>query len=126
MVKGIPNVRHVGFLSGEPLKELIRKARFSVCPSVCHDNAPFSVMESLMSGTPVLGSNRGGIPDLIDNGRTGWLYDADDPVALTDALKRIWSSQEQEIFSISCREVHFDSLAEYTEKLMGFYKNPSF
>ena len=124
LVKSVPNGRYVGFQTGEALKELIGKARFSVCPSVCHDNAPFSVMESLMAGTPALGSNRGGIPDLIADGRTGWLYDADDPAALTETLRRVWNSGEPEQFVPACREVHFDSLAEYTEKLMTFYTQP--
>ena len=77
-----------------------------------------------MAGTPVLGSTRGGIPDQIDAGRTGWLYDADDPSALTEAIRRIWNSDEPEQFVPACREVHFDSLAEYTEKLMYFYIQP--
>ena len=122
LVKDLPNVRNMGFLSGDTLKELIQKARFSVCPSVCHDNAPFSVMESIMAGTPVLGARRGGIPNLIQQGRTGWIYDADDKNALTDSLRRVWDSTEPEQFTPACLEVHFDSLEEYTEKLMAFYQ----
>lgn len=121
-ISGLPNVRKAGFLRGDALQDLIRGARFSVCPSVCHDTGPFSVMESIMSGTPVLGSNRGGIPDLIEPGRTGWVYDADDPQALTAALARVWDSSEPERLIPTCLQTHFDSLAEYTEKLFVYYK----
>lgn len=122
MVEGLPNVRNLGFLKGEALRKVIREARFSVCPSACHDTAPFSVMESLMNGTPVLGSNRGGIPDLIDSGRTGWIFPGSDAAALTAELKRIWESREPEAFVDACLEVRYDSLPEYTEKLLAFYR----
>lgn len=120
----LPNVRKAGFLNGEPLAALIHGARFSVCPSICHDTGPFSVMESIMAGTPVLGSNRGGIPDLIEAGRTGWVYDADDSHALKQELARIWHSHEPEQYAPACLEAHFDSLEEYTEKLLRYYRFP--
>lgn len=122
MVANLPNVRNLGFLGGEELHRVIREARFSVCPSACHDTAPFSVMESLMSGTPVLGSNRGGIPDLIEPGRTGWIFPGGDAGALTAELRRIWESKEPEQFADACLEVRYDSLPEYTEKLLALYR----
>ena len=121
---GIPNIRKAGFLTGEPLTRLIHSARLSVCPSICHDNSPFSVMESIMAGTPVLGSNRGGIPDLIEDGRTGWIYDADDSHGLVQALERICNSAEPEQFVSACQRTHFDTLEEYTEKLLQYYTFP--
>ena len=122
MVAGLPNIRNLGFLRGEELHRVIREARFSVCPSACHDTAPFSVMESLMSGTPVLGSNRGGIPDLIEPGRTGWIFPGGDAEALTAQLRRIWDSNEPEQFVDACLEVRYDPLPAYTEKLLALYR----
>ena len=77
-----------------------------------------------MAGTPVLGSNRGGIPDLIEDGRTGWIYDADDSHGLIQALERICSSDEPEQFVSACQRTHFDTLEEYTEKLLQYYTFP--
>lgn len=121
LIGGIPNVRNVGFLQGRPLEALIRGARFCVCPSECNDNCPFSVMESLMQGTPVLGAVRGGIPELIADGRTGWLFPAGDRRALQAAIERIWQSSEPEAFRPACRAVKFDSLEEYAQKLLQLY-----
>ena len=122
LIERIPNVRNAGFLGGEDLHRLIRQARFSICPSQCHDNCPFSVMESIMAGTPVLGSDLGGIPGLIDSGRTGWLFPAHDEEALRAEIARIWESDEPERFRDACLEVHFDSLEEYTQKLESYYR----
>ena len=68
--------KNVGFQKGEALEKLIREARFSIYPSEWYENCPFSVMESQMYGTPVLGANIGGIPELIQVGKTGELFES--------------------------------------------------
>ena len=70
-VNGIKNIKNVGFQKGEALEKFIREARFSIYPSEWYENCPFSVMESQTYGTPVLGANIGGIPELIQVGKTG-------------------------------------------------------
>ena len=118
----IPNVRNVGFLNGEKLHAVIRNARFSVCTSQCHDNCPFSVMESIMYGTPVLGSDKGGIPELIQEGRTGWISPAEDAAQLTAAISRIWDSTEPEDYSENCVQTRFTTLSGYVEDMMKVYQ----
>ena len=121
MLCGIQNVKNVGFLKGKELEDVIRGARFSVCPSECNENCPFSVIESMMHGTPVLGSDRGGIPELIEDGQNGWLFSVGDPAVLKNRLNRIWNSDEPERFANACQKVKFDSLGEYAKKLLEFY-----
>ena len=116
------NVRNAGFLKGEALDRLIRGARFTVCPSVCNENCPFSVMESIANRTPVLGAQRGGIPELISEGKTGWLFRAGDKADLRFALRRIWDSDEPEWFAENCSNTHFASVEEYGEKLYKIYR----
>lgn len=115
------NVTNVGFLKDKELDRVIQGARFSVCPSVCNENCPFSVIESLMHGTPVLGSDRGGIPELIQDGKTGWIFKAGDSVMLRKKIREIWDSSAPEEFGKMCTEIHFDSLGEYGHKLMRLY-----
>lgn len=87
----IPNVKNVGFQTGEALRALIRGARFTVCPSVWQENCPFSVLESLDLGVPVLGARTGGIPELIRPGITGQLFPAEDLPALKAAVSSLWN-----------------------------------
>lgn len=75
-VNGVENIKNVGFQKGKELEKLIREARFSVYPSEWYENCPFSVMESQMYGTPVIGANIGGIPELIQIGKTGELFES--------------------------------------------------
>lgn len=65
-----------------------------VCPSL-QDNLPNTVLESMACGTPVIGSNVGGIPDMVRPGETGWLFPAGDATALAAALREALDHPEQ-------------------------------
>ena len=68
------NIEFLGYLSTEKLFEIVKKARCVVIPSVWYENNPFSAIEALCLGTPVLGSRIGGIPELIEEGVNGFLF----------------------------------------------------
>lgn len=121
LLDGVPNIRNVGFLHGDALQAVIQKARLSVCISQCHDNCPFSVMESIMAGTPVLGSPNGGIPELIRAGETGWICPAEEE-KLRETLKRIWNSSEPENYRQACLQTRFGNLTGYVQKLLEIYQ----
>lgn len=70
------NIVFLGQQSREQVEALFHEACFSVIPSVWYENNPLSVIESLSLGTPVLGANIGGIPELIEEGRNGLLFEA--------------------------------------------------
>lgn len=72
------NVEFVGFKSGVELRELISGAMFSVYPSKWYENCPLSIFESISLCTPVIASNCGGNPELIDDKKTGLLYKNND------------------------------------------------
>ena len=122
-IDGISNIKNVGFQTGEALETLIREARFSIYPSEWYENCPFSVMESQMYGTPVLGANIGGIPELIEVGKTGELFESGNVTQLKEKIQKLWSDRElTDIYSRNCKDIHFDDIEAYTEKLMQIYK----
>lgn len=122
-MEGVPNIKNMGFLTGEPLKKLIQKARFSIYPSEWYENCPFSVMESQQYETPVLGACIGGIPELIENGVTGELFQSGDAAELTKKIQNLWDDREKiKQYRKNCRSVRFDTIFHYTEKLMKIYK----
>ncbi len=121
-LSNLPNVKNVGFQTGESLKTLIAKARFSVYPSEWYENCPFSVMESQAYATPVLGANIGGIPELIEENRTGELFESGNLAQLKEKILALWEDRAKtDAYSQNCKQLRFDSLETYYEKLKAIY-----
>lgn len=121
-LNNIPNIKNLGFLNGEALQNVIHEALLTVCPSECYENCPFSVMESLMYGTPVLGANIGGIPELIKDGVTGELFESGNADELEKKIFSLWIDRERlNKYTGNCKEVCFDSACEYCQKLNEIY-----
>ena len=121
--KKYKNVEYVGFKSGEELIELISKARFSIYPSEWYENCPFSVIESQMYGTPVIGSNMGGIPELIKVGETGEIFEAKDVEDLKNKILKLWNNKELlDNYSKNCRLIDIETLESYTQKIFDLYE----
>lgn len=122
-VRGLKNVMNVGFKEKSELEKLIREAKFSVYPSEWYENCPFSVMESQMYGTPVLGANIGGIPELIQVGLTGELFESGDKEELKEKIVDLWNDKQKiSKYSDNCGHINFDTISEYYEKIMTIYQ----
>jgi glycosyltransferase involved in cell wall biosynthesis len=75
-----------GWASGDRVKAEIRAARALVLPSFS-ENMPVVIMEALALGRPVISTYVGGIPELVQHGKSGWLIPAGDEVALARAIR---------------------------------------
>lgn len=121
-LEGVPNIQNVGFQRGEALEKLIREARFTVYPSEWYENCPFSVMESQMYGTPVLGADIGGIPELIQAGKTGELFESGNAADLKRKIEAMWADEKAlAAYAENCSKVGFLNLEQYTRELMAYY-----
>lgn len=123
-VEKTPNVVNAGFQTGKELERLIGEAVFCICPSECYENCPFSVMESQMYGTPVIGADIGGIPELILKNVTGELFESGNKEQLREVIARLWKDKElQRKYSDNCRENSFDDISKYYLRLLEIYQN---
>ena len=121
-VNGVANINNVGFKNQEDLESLIRNASFSIYPSEWYENCPFSVMESQMYGTPVLGADIGGIPELIAVEKTGELFISKDEQSLKSSIENLWNDKERiKEYATHCQNIGFDTVGEYVEKLLKIY-----
>lgn len=117
-LNGISNIRNVGFQTGEELQRLIREARFTVYPSEWYENCPFSVMESQMYGTPVLGADIGGIPELIREGQTGELFESGNSNQLKERILEMWLDKEKiSGYRKACQDAGFWTVEQYVQNL---------
>ena len=117
-----PNAEFVGFKKGDELTKLISKAAVTLCPSQWYENCPFSVIESQMDLTPVIGARIGGIPELIDEGVTGELFEPGDVDELEQKLRKVlFTPGLAKQYSEHCRQHVFETADSYYEKLMAVY-----
>ena len=91
----LDNVTLAGAMWGEEMDDEIRDCSFVVVPSVWHENFPYVINQSFAFGKLVVGSNRGGITELVEHGERGLIYEATDPDALANTILELWTNPVQ-------------------------------
>lgn len=91
---GPMNVEFLGHRSRDEVKEILSGAQFVVLPSRWYENLPFSIMEAFASGKPVIASDLGGIPEMVEDDVNGLLFPAGDVQELTRRLVVLLKSPE--------------------------------
>lgn len=115
----IANVEFKGFIQGEELKNYIRGCRAAVLPSEWYENGPYSAMEAMALGKPLIVSNKGGLPELVKEGVNGYIFSGKQDLA--DKIEKICKLSPEEYAKLcenSCAAAKslFDPSA-YVEKL---------
>jgi glycosyltransferase involved in cell wall biosynthesis len=81
-------VRFTGRVDIARMPQLYAHADVALNPSTA-DNMPNSVLEAFASGVPVVSTDAGGVPDIIEHGRTGLLVPVGDASAMAQAICRL-------------------------------------
>lgn len=121
----LSNIKILGFRSGQELSDLIGNSKVVILPSEWYENGPYSAIESLQLGRPLIGSDLGGIPELIEG--NGLIFKNGDDKSLKAAIEdinnlldedyRILCDKSLEIFS------KYYSSANHYSKLMEVYNS---
>jgi glycosyltransferase involved in cell wall biosynthesis len=119
------NIEFLGYKSGKELDDLIRHASFVIVPSEWYENNPLTILEAYSHGKPVIGSAIGGIPEIIDDTKTGFLFESGNEAQLSETLVKADQLSEAEFqrMSMSAREFansHFEPEKHYND-LMKIY-----
>ena len=81
-------------------------------------------MEAQLCQTPVLGSDLGGIPELVKEGVTGELFESGNAQLLKEKIEFLWKHEDRlQTYTENCKDVHFDDVGKYVENLMKIYQN---
>lgn len=122
-VNAVKNIKDMGFTTGTQLSDLIAGAAFSLIASECFENCPFSVMESQMLWTPVIGADIGGIPELIQEGVNGELFESGNVEDLKEKIVKLWKDEDKQLeYRKSCKNILYDNVEEYCANLLKLYK----
>lgn len=123
----LSNIKLMGFKSGQELIDIVGNAEAVVLPSEWYENGPYSAIEALQVGRPIIGAKIGGIPELVNN--NGYLFKMGNIESLVDALESFeyLSRNDYEKLEIKSKEmylnyytwaVHKKPLYEVYEKAM--------
>ena len=91
--QGLRRVRFMGRRAPDELAEIYQQARVVVIPSVWLENAPLVAIESSAHARAVVASRVGGLPELVEDGKTGFLFARGDAASLADRLRRLLTDQ---------------------------------
>jgi glycosyltransferase involved in cell wall biosynthesis len=81
-------------VSRRELVNSYRQASVCIVPSLW-ENCPYVVLEAMACGTPVVATRRGGLPELIQHGRTGFLVGPEDAEGFADAICDLMNDPEK-------------------------------
>lgn len=113
------HVRVLGFQQRESVYRLIQEARAVIVPSLWYENAPMVVYESLALGTPVIASDIGGLPELIEDGVNGFVFEAGNSAVLAEKMNVLASSSLQIKKNQYNVESHITSLFQLYEEILA-------
>jgi glycosyltransferase involved in cell wall biosynthesis len=89
-----PGVVFLGAVDGSAVPGLLQRARALLLPSNWYEGQPRVVLEAYAAGVPVLASDVGGLPEVVEDGRSGFLLPRTDQEAWTAAMQKLLSDQE--------------------------------
>lgn len=112
----------VGFKSGDELKEYIMNSRAVIVPSEWYENGPYSAIEAMSLGKPLIVSCYGGLPELVENGKNGYIFDSEK--TLVNCIKTIINQNDYNDlckYALLKAKMTFNS-EKYVERLLNDYK----
>lgn len=103
-------VSFLGYKSGKELWNLVTNSSFVVVPSEWYENNPLTIIEAYSLGKPVIGAQIGGIPEIIVDKKTGFLFKSCDVNSLYEVLLK----------AIQINDEEYDNMSNYA---LGFAKS---
>jgi glycosyltransferase involved in cell wall biosynthesis len=120
------NARFLGELGAEDVTALYRGARFLVFPSIWFETFGLVMAEAMSNGVPVVASRLGVMPDVVDDGVTGLLFNPGDADDLAEKMRKMWEDPElcgrmgraarEKVMRTYTEDAYFDGIMKVYER----------
>jgi glycosyltransferase involved in cell wall biosynthesis len=109
-----------GKLVGEEAVKIFNLVDLTVVSSLCYENSPSVIYESLAAGVPVLAAKIGGVAELVHDNENGFTFEAGNAEDLARALKHAAASREnlQKMRPAAVKSVEDSGIEKYIEKII--------
>lgn len=119
-------VKMFGFKSGDELKKFVAEAKCIILPSEWYENGPYAIMEAMSQGKPVIVSRYGGLPEIVEDSKTGFICNPFDSDDLKNCIEKVCNLNDDEYRAMSKTAVSnakrdFDS-DNYAKTLLTHYE----
>lgn len=114
-------VRFLGPVYGEDLQVLLRAARAVVVPSEWYENTPYALLETLASGTPVIASRVGSLPERVRDGYNGFLFTPGDAHDLAEKIRALETVSVKTLQENARESVMMLTAESYLSTLLPLY-----
>lgn len=123
--KKYKDVEFVGWVDSKKLMEIYSDARALVFPSICNEGSPLTIPEALSAGLPCIVSDSTSAADMIDNSKTGFVFNAGNVADLTEKMKKCLDDsmiKKMQIEIASTFKPSNYSYDNYVRKIIGIYE----
>ena len=120
-IRNDSRVKWIGKLEPDLVTEFIRQMDVLTVPSLCMETGPMTVLEAWAVGVPVIGTDRGGIKEWVDEYGGGWLFPAGDARALASIIENLLNKQI--LFPAVPTEARLFSMKTVARSMANMYKD---
>lgn len=121
-------IEFAGYQTGGALQAYVERASLAISSSRWRENMPYSIVEAFAAGTPVVGTDIGGIPELVDEGKTGFICEPGGVQSMADAISRGMSAfldlSAYSMLQRNCRSYVMENCSreKFMSDLVSLYK----
>jgi glycosyltransferase involved in cell wall biosynthesis len=113
--RNLENVKFLHWIDHRELSNYLAKARFLVYPSLYYETFGISISEAYACGVPVIASRLGALAEIVEEGRTGLLFQAGDAKDLAEKIRWAWSHpDDMEAMGREARRIYGAKFSEET------------
>jgi glycosyltransferase involved in cell wall biosynthesis len=119
------NIQYLGVIPKQHISAFMGQSCFTIVPSICYEGFPSTILESMACGKPVICSAIGGLGEIIQDGKTGLLFEPGNAKQLAEKIKWLWNNpdlcrQMGQQAQMIVRQQYSKEL--YYERLMNLYQ----
>jgi len=116
----------LGYRTGKDLQDIIARSSYVVVPSECNENCSMAVLEAMAHGKPVIGTRIAGIPEQIEDGQTGFLFNIGNTADLADKMIALAMDKDMRMAMGQAARAKVErdySFSEHGKKLVDCYQD---
>jgi len=119
------NIKFIGFVFGKEKQRILKNCSFMIFPSELYESFPISILEAYQYHKPVIASNLGGIPNIVRNNYSGYIFEKGKIESLVEVIYKILENERYKQLGENAFQLFKEKYSQTQNYniLMSVYKN---